>query len=203
MNWILEHFQIVLALAGAVAYWLKQRASESGDDDSEVQKKIAEREAHEKRIKEQIYGQDAEAAERTRRVQEEIRRRREQREAGAPVPQQPPMLRSERPLASPVMAPRPVAESIKRPRLKPVHAASPSEAEIRRQEELAQKMRDLEAAKRAAQFRAKELAAIEASKAESAPPVAPGDLVGELRDPRGLRRAIILREVLGAPLALR
>ena len=211
MNWIFDHFQIVLALAGALAYWLKQR-SDGGAGEDDAEKQIAEREARERRIAEQIYGQDAEAVERTRKVQEEIRRRRAQREGGlAPAPQAPSMP-SERPVPSPVHAPRPVSRPVARPfqvqppaRVEPPPLAQTAAMDARRQEEIADQLRALEAAKLSAQRRAKELTITTAENVATAAKagVVSADLVSELRDARNLRRAVVLREVLGAPVALR
>jgi len=78
-------------------------------------------------------------------------------------------------------------------------------AVLARQEKLAEEMRALEAARATEQRRAAELMTVQregrAAVARGAA-VLPG-LGEQLRDPRELRRAFLLREVLGAPVALR
>ena len=84
-----------------------------------------------------------------------------------------------------------------------VHA---SRAEVERQEELAEQLRLAEEAKRLAERRAAHLR--DARRASENPlalrrAAARGRLVEDLRDPEGLRRAFVLREVLGPPVGMR
>ena len=76
------------------------------------------------------------------------------------------------------------------------------EAALLRQERLAQQMRDLEAQRAAASRRAtlKTETAREAAELRSR---AASSVRQDLRDPRTLRHAVILREVLGTPVGLR
>lgn len=79
-------------------------------------------------------------------------------------------------------------------------------AVLERQQQLAEKMRVLEETRVAAQRRAAQLAV--ATKAEAATggavrTLARGNLLADLREPESLRRAFVLREVLGPPVALR
>jgi hypothetical protein len=73
-------------------------------------------------------------------------------------------------------------------------------AVLERQLELAEQMQALEAARRIASRKA---AAVVAQAAKQAPSPARGELMAELRGVRNLRRAMVLREVLGPPVALR
>jgi len=82
----------------------------------------------------------------------------------------------------------------------------PEKAALERQKALQEQLKTLEAARVAEQRRAAELAA--SRQAMRAPALAgatfePGDLRARLRDPKELRRTIVLRELLGPPVALR
>lgn len=172
-------------------------------------------------------GTDPEQDERVRRIQEEIRRKiAERRGQGAPPPMPPPEPRSLGDLLGEPF--RPVFQETPPPLPKPVARAEPApasvevdayadEAALERQRSLAEQMRQLEERRRenvqaaAASSRGVSAAAGSAS-ARGAVPVAPGggagvggggSLAGELRDPRALRRAMVWREVLGAPVGLR
>src|SRR5689334_18992656 len=103
MNWILEHLQLVIVVAGALAAWLNQRkkggrTEEDGENPAST-----------------VTGED----DQTRRIQEEIRRkiaeRRGQGTVEAPAPSTPPAPEQWAPPVAaprrvpPVVAPRPVA----------------------------------------------------------------------------------------------
>ncbi len=191
MGWILEHLQLIIVVAGAVAYWLNQRKREKegqeadydGDGKPEFRGPVAP-------------NADAmEEAERTRRIQEEIRRKiLERRSGGVPVPapveeyREVPEWQGEGPRPRTVVAPPPLDESV-----------------LARQRALQEQLDALEA-KRAA-TRARSAAAF-----PSAPPSIRSagmttketrPLVVALRNPTSLRQAIVLREVLGPPVGLR
>jgi hypothetical protein len=76
---------------------------------------------------------------------------------------------------------------------------------LARQEKLTEEMRALEAARVAEQRRATELTKTRREERATAAreTTGLGSLREQLRDPRELRRAFVLREVLGAPVALR
>jgi hypothetical protein len=74
MDWVSDHLQIIIAAAGAVAWWLKQR--------KDAQDAAAGAPPHEEKTFE-----DPELAERTRRIREEIQRKIEQRARGYPTEQ--------------------------------------------------------------------------------------------------------------------
>ncbi len=151
----------------------------------------------------------ADEAERTRRVQAQVQRKIAERRAGrAPAPAAP--ARYDGPLPSPVAAPRPVYGGVRRERefepptivLEESPPAEPAAetAALARQQQLAEQLRALNEASRAAQTR--QSAAIAASVAPAAETPAEGWLA-ELRQPQGVRRAILLREILGPPVCFR
>jgi hypothetical protein len=156
---------------------------------------------------------DADEAERTRRVQAEVQRKIAERRAGRAAPPVAPA-RYEGPLPSPVAAPRPVAQPSWRERParqvpiqidEPAPAAEEAEeaeeaAALARQQRLAEQLRALNEANRAAQTR--QSAAITASVAPAADLPA-GGWLAELRQPQGVRRAVLLREILGPPVCFR
>ena len=79
-------------------------------------------------------------------------------------------------------------------------------AGLERQQQLAEQMRMLEEKRTLVQRRAVEIAAGQKRDAESETGVrasARGELLADLRETSSLRRAFVLREVLGAPVALR
>jgi hypothetical protein len=164
-------------------------------------------------------GSDTGEEERTRRVQEDIRRRIAERRAGTPPVF--PASRSAGEPAPPVVAPRPVAA----PPIpwggmfEPKSEEAREEATIAqgddpgavpaRQRALEEKMRLLESASSAASAKAGSysaggaadmLAQLEPAVAATPPSFA---WLSELRDRQGARRGIILREVLGPPVGLR
>ena len=76
----------------------------------------------------------------------------------------------------------------------------------RRQEQLAEQMRALQESRELAERRAAQLAAAASSAAATERgrlETSRKGLLSELRDPRSLRRAFVLREVLSAPVGLR
>lgn len=78
--------------------------------------------------------------------------------------------------------------------------------ELQRQEDLAERMRSVEESRVLVQRRAAHRAADKSAEAQSEPGLrsaARDNLLGELRDPEHLRRAFVLREVLGPPVGLR
>lgn len=184
MDWIFEHFRILVAVAGVIAYLLqKKRASGGGTADPE----------------------DMEEAARMRRVQEQIRRKIAERR-GEAAPAQPAYEPSPAP---PVMEePRAWGETMpEREQEKYAPVAPPvmasTAAILERQNELAEQMRALEVARASAQKRASELAAVRATEARDIKARSTGDFLNDLRDAKNLRRAIVLREVLSPPVALR
>ena len=96
--------------------------------------------------------------------------------------------------------PQPVAEP------PPMVAARVNSAELERQEQLAAQLKALEDARADAKRRAAHVVEGKRVTAESEPALrsaARGQLLTDLADPKSLRRAFVLREVLGAPVGLR
>ena len=138
---------------------------------------------------------DPEAAARTRRIQEEIRRKIAERrgelvapetslaesEPESPSPTTPAMLREEPPLMDNMAA------------------------VMERQRELADQMRALEAARvREQRLASVATATVQAETDRAASVVATREgLFADLRNPQTLRQVIVLREVLGTPVGLR
>ncbi|MBI5771601.1 MAG: hypothetical protein HZA93_27755 [Verrucomicrobia bacterium] len=166
---------------------------------------------------------ETEEQKRMREVQERIRRKIAERRGGAAAPAEPPPVigEAEPPRARPtMMAPSPVApgpletaipevfRKVLAPEPAPVvrapEPAADTAAVLARQEQLADQLRELEAARAAAQKRAALIAAEQAaaSPVEAARRARAG-WVGELRDAKNLKRAVVLREVLGTPVGLR
>jgi acyl transferase domain-containing protein len=91
------------------------------------------------------------------------------------------------------------------PPVEPAFSSSQS-AIMERQQQLADQMHALEASRLAEQRRAAQTLAAVKTAAESEGGLlagSRGDLLADLRDSRSLRRAFVLREVLGAPVGLR
>jgi hypothetical protein len=217
MEWVRENFQIILAVAGAIAYWLNQRAREKAgqeadyDDDGKPEVRELTPTSRD--------GSSPEEDERVRRIQEEIRRKIAERRGQAappPVPASVPTFDPFRPVFQEDDAPSPMRrEEAPPPMPSPVRevvVAYADEATLERQRKLAAQLAELEErrreARRAAQAAAQSGGQAAANVAYHADaPDVPGlsarRLHDELRSPAALRRAMVLREVLGAPVALR
>jgi hypothetical protein len=137
---------------------------------------------------------DPTEAERTRRIQEEIRRKIAERR-GTVAP------------AEPVRRIEPVAERTAEPENSPAEPPpiSSTEAVLERQQQLADQMRALEAARLMEQRKAAAVAVTARNETERAAAVVAmrGALRADLRNPPTARRAMLLREILGRPVALR
>ena len=137
---------------------------------------------------------DPALAERTRRIQEEIRRKIAERRGTIAAPEAAPVGRRMEP---PVIF---VEERAER-------EFTPADtAVLERQQQLANQMRALEQARVTEQRRANQVTATLKTESESERGLlvgTRGDLLADLRDPASLRRAFVLREVLGAPVGLR
>lgn len=207
MKWIIENFQIVVAIVATLVYFLT-RAGRSGDE-AERRRAVPPDEA------------EREQAERTRRVQEEIRRKIAERRAAteevivvenepAPPPlatpsNPPPLNPLSGPLRRAVREFEQAAERWREP--EPDTAAQTRAAELQRQARLAEELRALHE-QRAIEARrtAQRAAASLADSMRGAVSLTGGGRrawVGRLRDPREVRRAIVLREILGPPVGLR
>ena len=140
---------------------------------------------------------DPAEAQRTRRIQEEIRRKIAERRGGRALT--PP----QRGRIDEVFVPRP--EPVAPPPSEEPPALASNAAILERQRQLAEQMRLLAAARQMEQRKADRVTAITDSEnaqlASNA--VMRDDLLAGLRDPAMARRAILLREILGTPVGLR
>ena len=134
---------------------------------------------------------DPAQAERTRRIQEEIRRKIAERRGFAPPIGLPPIMAE--------AAPEPAAPPADEP------ATSPSLAVVLEgQRQLAEQMRALEAARVQGERRAANAEAMSAATAIPAPAAnITAELLANLRDPLTVRRAWLMREILDRPVGLR
>ncbi|MDB6094681.1 MAG: hypothetical protein JWM32_2243 [Verrucomicrobia bacterium] len=136
-------------------------------------------------------------AERTRRIQEEIRRKIAARRGGSVLDES-------------VEAPQPPESEWQRPPVMESEAVPPplawsDGAVLERQNQLARQMRELEEARSQQQRRAAAVASVARADREQAAAVGVmrGDLLADLRSAPTARRAILLREILDKPVALR
>ena len=200
MDWIFQHLWVVVVIAGLVAKVLQAAKGRSGGADGQPPAPPKEFE----------FG-DPDLAERTRKIREEIRRKIEERRGQPASPATPTALP---PSAAPVQwsseeaSPPPVAtlpEVVREVMQRRDERASQPGAEIRFEEEreaLAGQLRVAAEMKSSVERRVTFEQSIE-DKAPAALAAGRVALQEDLRSPAALRRAIILREVLGPPLALR
>lgn len=187
MDWITDHIQLVIAAAAAFAYWLNARKQQQEEDAEPTNERQFRDESHEA----------AEEAERARRIREEIRRKITERsgdgspQAPRPVAGPPPLF-PPREVAPPVFAPEP-------PPRQPMIDTAMLEQQRRLQEQLEEAAR----AKRRAQEIRQGLPGKRTNRVTTAPTLANGGLRADLRNRASLRRAVVLREVLGPPVGLR
>lgn len=219
MKWVFENLQLILVIAGAIAYWLNQRAREKAGEEADYDGDgIPEnRPARRELTPANRDGTDPDHEERARQIREEIRRKiAERRGQAAPAPEAPPppLPRFDpfRPVfqedAAPVPPPlRPVETAP----VREIVVAQADDSALERQRQLAEQLERLEeqrreARRQAARMQEERARAASAARAAAAPAGAALGVRGigaELRDPRALRRAFVLREVLGAPVASR
>lgn len=200
MDWIFDHIWVLVAIAAVIARLFGKKAS--GDESEGQPGKPKEYEF-----------EDPELAERTRKIRDEIQRKIAERR-GQPVPplvQQPrpaPIERSPEATTPPVNLPE-IFREVMKPRSEPVappllrRAMTVNMAEeAERQAALMEKLQEAKLMKEAAQRRL----AFEASIADKETTVlkqARAGMQEDLRSPAALRRAFVMREILGPPVALR
>lgn len=201
MAWILDNLQIVIVIATTIAWWLNQRreSKNKADEDGPPRGPTLEegRESPWTTV-------DHEELERTRKIQEDIRRKIAERQGRAVPPPVPPMS-------------APIPDSSARP-FAPVPATraelswdAEEMASMERQRRLADQLKSLDEAKREAQRQSKAVWAtspdpnaigtasrgrVERAEGEDA-------WLEQLQNPAEARRAVILREILGTPVALK
>ena len=186
MDWILDHLQLLFVVGGAIAWWLNQR--KQGQVGEEAPPPHQE-----------SSFDDPELADRTRKIREEIQRTIEQRARGYANEQ--PHIPNHEPVQPP-----PVIREVVVAR-QPIRASSRLEAQrqaeiLEQQATMMEKLREAELMKAAAKRRSvfEELTADHSAEARI---LVRSTVLDDLRTPAALRRAFILREVLGPPVALR
>lgn len=207
LEWISKNLFTVLVIAGVLAQLIqavKGKKEEAENDQPTVE------------TPETQFGEIPDEDERARRIREEIRRKIAERRAEtgeSPVPEpepaaydEPPPLMRDEPVAPPVVTRSVIAERA------PEAAAALQRQErfdaqrqaeiLEQQAAMADRMRELEAMKAAAQRRAA-FEALSVSQTTVQREKTRGAVLEDLRDPQALRRAFILREVLGPPVSLR
>ena len=213
MDWITDHIQVIIAVAGAIAYWLnarrKDKAGEPADYDGDDQP-----DNHQPMYRGPVREQEEamQQEENTRRIQEEIRRKIAERNAGGgevrppslphhPQPRQVPVP----PLPSPAWR-REQAEMRNANEYRRIEAERETAEVLERQRVLAQQLAALNERRAEAGREAKAVWTTDqpASVAKiDARHVGEVSLLHELRNVRSLRKAIVLREVLDTPVGLR
>jgi len=189
------HLQLIIVVGGSIAYWLNQRRKVK--EEAEIKKSLAEP------LPKTQMNDDAE---RTRRIQEEIRRKILERVGGSvrpkpasippPVTATPPPLQAEREKPQPVM-------DVYKESSREEAAAAADVAMLERQQMLAEKLRELQAQRREHDRPAEVFAEKTALAMSASGTAVRGSVLADLRNPVSVRRAIILREVLGTPVGLR
>lgn len=209
LDWILKNLGVVIFLVIFISQILRAFLN--------ARKASAQHEA----------GHDESAeARRVREVQEQIRRQIAQRRGGsAPVEAAPPPLAR---TVEPAPVPRPqttqlpelfggplgrmLEELQKRaqppaePPPRPAYVETRNSAELERQQQLADRLKELEDQRAVVQRRAAHVASDQRILAASEPAlrtVARDLVTADLANPNALRRAFVLREVLGPPVAFR
>jgi hypothetical protein len=210
MRWLLEHIQIVIAVAGVIAYWLNQRQREKQglpadyDEDGIPENRPVSSEFDPSTM-------ELDEAERTRRVMEELRRKRAER-LGEAIPTPSPAVSQTQ--SMPPVVEDPLAQAMQdmarrfglpadaQPE-RPASRVADEEVLLERQRELAEKMRLLDAERVITERRAASVAATQAVYHVEAGAHSYRDYTSALGDPVALRQAIVLNEILSRPVSLR
>ena len=192
MDWVLDHFRLIVIVGGAIAYWLNQRRKAKEDEET-ARTMLAK----------PPQPAAADEGERTRRVQEEIRRKILERTGGAtkPTATLPPPI----PVASPLSRPEPpkVDAYVEPSAEEQEQTIAADQAMLLRQQQLAAKLQELQQQRREHDRPAEVFAEKTALAMSAVGTSVLGSPLADLRNPVLVRRAIILREVLGTPVGLR
>jgi len=174
MDWILDNIQFVIAFIAAFVWWLNKRREQGAAADEEAPPPMM------------MGDPDHDEAERARRIQEEIRRKIAERRTLPPVAPPPMLMREREPREG-------YSESIFDPRA----------AVLEQQRQLDGQLRMIEETRRKADaIRAQVTAVPTRASVPARPRATPSRLIGDLRGAASLRRAIVLREILGPPKGL-
>lgn len=200
MKWILENLWTLLIIAGVVSQLINAIRGKKDDD----------ADAPPAQPKEYEF-EDPELADRTRKIREEIQRKIAERQRGGGVEPAPQAESAAGESVGEEMIPPVVREVVVARAEPPVTAAASSTTRwdsqrsaemLEEQAAMMEKLREAELMKAAAIRRA----AFEnetKDHQEAGRRQARGQLMTDLRDPAALRRAFVLREVLGPPVAMR
>jgi hypothetical protein len=185
----MDHLQLVLAVAGALAWWLSQRKqAQAGEDETPP--------PHQ----EQTFD-DPELAARTRKIREEIQRKIAERARGYRTEQ--PTLPLDHEAEPPLVREVVVRQSPPASQRGTSRAESQRQAEILEQQAtLAERLHEAQLMKASA-LKRMEFEAATADHSAAARTQTRTTVMDDLKNPAALRRAFILREVLGPPVALR
>ena len=199
MNWVFDNIQLIIIVASSIAWWLTQKKQPDAPPEDPM--------ARPGRQPIEYEQDDSDAA---RQVRERMRRLREQRGLSHEDDNVPPL--PDRPQPSVENIPPVLRELMGIPEPKPRPVAPPPVPRVDHGARMAAEMRELEAKRResdAAAAKIRQQTALRQHKRQSAAVAPRGrglddrDFLATLRDPRSARRAIILREVLDKPVALR
>lgn len=205
MRWIFENLNVIIVIAGAIAWWLNQRAreraGEEADYDNDGTPEVPPRQEL----------QDPELADRTRQIRAEIQRKIEERRRagegyGRPAADDVPALELEEPPPVPprraAVEPPPVIRRVEAPAPASLSGSRRMAELLEQQATLAQQLqqaKDLKAtALRRVAFEKTTADTRAADRSENRRAV-----LAELRDRDALKRAFIQREILGPPVGLR
>ncbi len=184
MDWLLQHLQLLIAGAGGVAWWLNQRK----------QRDDAAKPAPSKESRQD----DPDFAERTRRIREEIQRKIEERTRGESSSTS---TRQKQSRPSPTVV-APQWSEAEPPPLARI-GMTPDEAE-RSTEMLAKQAALAEQLRQAVEIKTAALRGLQnGNEISSASHLVRTAVIDDLKDVAALRRAFILREIIGPPVALR
>ena len=190
MDWILDNIRLIVIVGGGIAYWLAQRRK--AKEEAEAARTI---------VPAQPKVQMSDDGERTRRIQEEIRRKILERTGGAPRPLQiPPPLKA---APQPLQTSQTQAEAYSESQATEEASVAADQAMLVRQQQLAEKLRELQQQRREHDRPAEVFAEKTALAMSASGTSVLGSPLADLRNPTAVRRAIILREVLGTPVGLR
>jgi type IV secretory pathway VirB10-like protein len=201
MDWIFDHVWVLVAIATVIGrLFMKFRGGNASQGDQPAPRK-------------EFVFEDPELAERTRKIREEIQRRIAERRGQhlqppvlPPQPRPAPLAEAPAPAAPPITL-REVIREVMQPRPEPVPSSrqmttAGMAVENERQVDLLKKLKEAEQMKAAAVRRAASEATT-ISREPAALPQVRAAVLEDLRAPQALRRAFVLREVLGPPVALR
>lgn len=194
MDWLFDHFQLLVAIGAAFAYWLNRRrqaAEQEGEPPAEPPP--VPRHATQESAEDPV-----------RRIQEEIRRKIRERQAGLP----------QGPAEFPHSEPPPVPEQPLTSFREPVPPAPPRHgrpdlqtatlmAEAQQNREWTEELHRAEERRREAEKLAEKAAEELERRTQEELAAVPERVTDLLGDSASLRKAVLLKEILGPPVGLR